>query len=77
MSRLVSLFVLLQVELVGLGPDFPVDVPDVVARHILAMLGELDGEAVVRAGMHPGHVTLDHHARLQVQPLDASQRERI
>ena len=71
------LLVLLQVKLVGLGPDFPVDVADVVAGHVLAMLGELDGEAVVRAGMHPGDVALDHHARLQVQPLEASQRERI
>ena len=46
------LLVLLQVELVGLGPDLPVDVADVVAGHVLAMLGELDREAVVRAGVH-------------------------
>ena len=71
------LLVLLEVELVGLGPDLPVDVADVVARHVLAVLGELDGEAVVRAGMHPGDVALDHHAGLQVQPLEASQRLRI
>ena len=47
------LLVLLEVELVGLGPDLPVDVADVVAGHVLAVLGELDREAVVRAGCIP------------------------
>jgi hypothetical protein len=71
------LLVLLEIELVGLGPDLPVDVADVVSRHVLAVLGELDGEAVVRAGVLAGDVALDDHPRLEVEALQVSQRLRI
>ena len=71
------LLVLLEVELVGLGPDLPVDVADVVAGHVLAVLGELDGEAVVGAGVHARDVALDEQPGLEVEPLEASQRLRI
>ena len=50
---------------------------DVVARHVLAVLGELDGEAVVRAGVHARDVALDHQPGLEVEPFEASQRLRI
>ena len=71
------LLVLLEVELVGLGPDLPVDVADVVARHVFAVLGELDGEAVVGAGVLARDVPLDDHPRLEVEPFQVSQRLRI
>src|SRR5271157_4275509 len=71
------LLVLLEVKLVGLGPDLPVHVADVVARHIFAVLGELDGEAVVGAGMHARDVALDHEPGLEIEPLEASQCLRI
>ena len=71
------LLVLLEVELVGLGPDLPVHVADVVAGHVLAVLGEFDGEAVIRAGVHARHVPLDDEPRLEVEPFQASQRSRI
>src|SRR5271166_383385 len=71
------LLVLLEVKLVRLGPDLPIHVADVVPRHILAVLGELDGEAVVGAGMHSRDVALDHKPGLEIEPLEASQRLRI
>ena len=71
------LLVLLEVKLVGLGPDLPVHVADVVAGHVLAVLGELDGEAVIRAGVHARHVAFDDQPGLEIQPFEASQRSRI
>ena len=44
---------LFDVVLVGLGVDQPVDVLGIVARRVAAMLGELDREAVERAGVQP------------------------
>jgi len=49
----------------------------VVPGHVLAVLGELDREAVVRALVHAGDVPLDDQARLEVEALEASQRLRI
>ena len=40
----------------------------------MAVLGELDREAVVGALVHAGDVALDHHASLEVEALDAGQR---
>ena len=45
------LFVLLDVEPVGPAQDPPVEVPRIVAGGVLAMLGELDAEPLVGAGM--------------------------
>src|SRR5262249_60294516 len=67
------LLVLLQVEAVGAAVDFPVDVLDVVARGVLAVLGELDGEPVPRAAVPAGEVALDHLPGLQLQAVDAGQ----
>jgi hypothetical protein len=52
-------FVLLQVELVGAAEDFPVEVAQVVAGRVFAVLRELDGETVPRAAMLAGDVALD------------------
>ena len=51
---------LLDVEAVGLGEDVPVDVGDVVAGGVLAVLGELDREPVIRAGVQPAQEPLDN-----------------
>jgi hypothetical protein len=64
-------------KLVGAGPDLPVDVAEVVAGDVLAVLGELDGDAVVGALVEPGDVAFDGEARGQVETLEASQRLRI
>ena len=71
------LLVLLEVVLVGLGPDFPVDVADVVALRVLAVLGELDGEAVVGALVEAGDEALDDQAGLEVESFEASEHLRI
>ena len=43
---------LLQVVLVGAAEDLPIEIAEVVAGRVLAVLGELDREAVERAAMH-------------------------
>jgi hypothetical protein len=42
--------------------DFPVDVADLIAGHILAMLGKFDAEAMVGTAVEAGDETLDHEA---------------
>ena len=59
------------VQPVLLRPDFPVDVPQVVAPGILPVLEKLDRPAEVRAVVHPGQETLDHAPRAEVQPGDS------
>ena len=61
---------LLEVILVGLGVDVPVEVLEVVAGDVLAMLGELDGEALERAGVQAGQEALDDELGAQVEPGD-------
>src|SRR5262249_52899700 len=53
-----------------LGPDFPVDVPRVVAVRIFAMLAEFDRLAEVRAAVHAGEEALDDVPSPQFQPRD-------
>src|SRR4030095_9445693 len=52
-------FVLLDVELVAPPQHAPVDVPRVHAGRVLAVFGELDREAALRAAVHAGKVALD------------------
>src|SRR5208337_3674384 len=59
---------LLDVEAVGLGVDVPVHIRNVVARGVLAVLGELHREALERAGMQPRDKALDDELGAQVQP---------
>ena len=63
-------FVLLDVEAVGFGVGLPVDIAQRVARYIGAVLGELDGEAVVRASVQAGDKPLDDQARDEIQARD-------
>ena len=67
------LLVLLQVVAFGAAVDLPVDVPDVVAGGVLAVLGELDGEPVPRASVPPGEVALDHLPGVEFQAVDAGE----
>jgi hypothetical protein len=71
------LLVLLHVELVRLGVDFPVDVAQGIAGHVLAVLGELDAEAAVRALVEPRHEALDDEPRLDVHPGEAGHDLRV
>jgi hypothetical protein len=68
---------LLQVILVGPPENLPVEVAKVVARHVLAMFGEFDGEPVKRAAVDPGNVPLDDQPRAKLQPPKFRQPLRI
>src|SRR5205807_296902 len=59
---------LLEVVLVGLGVDAPVEILQVIAGHVLAVLAELDGEAVERAGVQARQEALDDELGAQVEP---------
>ena len=62
---------------VGAGVEAPVQVTWVVAGRVLAILGELHREAVIRTAMHPVPESLDDHPRAQLQVLDGHQRLRV
>ena len=63
--------ILLEIDLVGLAEDLPVDVAGVVAGHVGPMLRELDGDSLVWRAMHPGHQSFDDEPGPQVQGMDA------
>ena len=61
-------FELLQVILVGLGEDVPIEVLQVVPGHVLAVLAEFDREALKGAGVQAREEALDDELRAQVEP---------
>ena len=63
---LVGLF---QVKAVRPPEEPPVDVAEIIALRVGAVLGEFDGRALLRAPMQPGPESLDHRARQQIQIL--------
>ena len=68
---------LLDVVAVLLGPDLPVDVAQVVAAGVLAVLAELDRLAEVRAAVHAGEEALDDVPRAEIEPGDPLDRLRM
>ena len=74
----VALFlVLLDVVAVGAGEDAPVEPAEVVAGGVLAVLGELDVEAVEGAAVQAADRPLDEPARPQRQVGDLGDGVRI
>src|SRR5438270_12284168 len=71
------LFELFDVIAIGFAIGPPVDVADFVARIVLAMLGELDAEAFVRALVNAGEETFDEGARDEREAAVFSQRSWI
>lgn len=67
-------FVLLDVEFVGFRPDFPVEMPKVVARRVVAVLDELDAVPEEGTLVHAGQETLDDLLRPQLQRRDTGDR---
>src|SRR5437879_11258760 len=53
---------LLDVELVSLGPDFPVEMANVVARRVIPVLHALDGMAEERTAVHARDKAFDNRA---------------
>ncbi len=67
MALEVGLFLeLLDVVAIAARVDLPVERGQIVARQVLAVLGELDAEALERAAMQPGQKPFDHRPRLQL-----------
>src|SRR5262245_15923702 len=62
---------------VGLAPDLPVEVPDVVAADVLAVLHELDGVPEEGAFVHAGDEPLDGLLGAQVEPRRAGNDRRV
>ena len=67
-------FVLFNIEAIRFRPDFPVDMPEVITRSVLAMGRKLDRKTVERRAMLARHKTFHDQTRLHVKPLDLVQR---
>ena len=67
-------FKLLHVKTVGFAVNFPINVADLVAGHVLPMLGKFDAEAVIRAAMQAGDEAFDDQARTQIHIGQARDR---
>src|SRR5262249_41751006 len=71
------ILVLLEIDLVAFAEHLPIDIAQVVAGSVLAVLGKFYRESVVRTAMQTGHVAFDDMPRSQAQALNLSQRLRI
>ena len=72
-----ALLVLLHVVPVALGVELPIHVPQLVTRHVLTMVGELDIEAVVRTLVLARHGPLHDHACHELQIRQPGDRRGI
>ena len=70
-------FVLLDVVAVGARPQPPVHAADVVARHVAAVLGEIDRRAEVRRLVQAVDEAVAHRARDELQVPDACEHHGI
>ena len=66
------LFKLLQVKAIAFAEHFPIDVTQIVARRVLAMLGKLVREAAIGAAVKAGDVAFDNSSSAQLQALQAA-----
>ena len=57
--------------------EAPVDAADVVARHVGAVLGEVDGAAEVGRAVQAAQEALHHRAREQLEVADPGQDLRV
>jgi len=67
------LLVLFELEFVGAAEDFPVEVTEVVAGDVLAVLGELDAEASEGRAVQAGGEALDDHAGAKLEAAEAGE----
>ena len=64
--------VLLEIDLVGLAEDLPIDMADIIAGDIGAMLGELDADSLIGRAVHAGHQTFDDLPGAKVQGTESA-----
>src|ERR1035437_9632932 len=69
--------VLLEINLVGFTVLFPIDMADVIAGDIRAMLGKLDGDALVGRAVHAAGQAFDDETGAEVDGADARERSRV
>jgi hypothetical protein len=69
--------VLLEVDLVRLAEDLPIDVPDVVPERVRTVLRELDADALVGLAVHARHQAFDDQPGAQLEPGNARERARL
>ena len=70
-------FKLLDVQSVLPRPDLPIDVSQVVAGNVFAVLQKFDGLTEIRAAMHPRKKTFDDMLRPQIQSRNSLDRFRM
>ena len=68
---------LLDVILVGLGPDLPVEMANVVAGGVFAVLHEFDAVPEERTAVHARDEAFDHEAGPQIEARNAGDRIRV
>src|SRR5688572_10647849 len=73
-GRLAKLF---RVDAIGAGEEFPVDVLEVVARTVMAVLTEFGAVAVERAAVEPRKRPLDSDSRHELEIVDRGEENRI
>ena len=74
MPQIRLLLVLFDVEPVGLSVDFPVDMPQLIARIVRAVFGKLDRKAVVGTSVEAGDKALDDQPRPQLHIIELGDR---
>jgi hypothetical protein len=76
-SEIRVLLKLFDEKTIGLGPHLPVQVPQIIAQNVLAMLQELDAMAEERTAVHAGNESFHHMPSAQVQPGNSGYRFRM
>jgi hypothetical protein len=71
------LFKLFQIEPVTLTEHFPIDIAQIIARRVLAMLGKFVREAAVGAAVKAGHIAFDNFSSAQLQSMQLCKRLRF
>ena len=71
------LFKLLQIKPIAFAEHLPIDIAQIVARRVLAMLGKFVREAAVRAAVKAGDIAFDNFPSAQLQTLQLRKRLRL
>ncbi len=61
----------------GAGEDVPIDVPQIVAGRVGAILGELLAESEIGGAMQAGDETIDHSFRDEIQMRDSGEKRGV
>jgi hypothetical protein len=65
--------VLLDVHSISSGEQLPIEVPDIIPRHVLAMLSEIRRETQIRGAVQTGNESLHHCSSDKLERVDTGQ----